>query len=324
MSSATQDNIPASVLDQALQWAVVMHSGTQSTEDQQAFDSWLAESVFNQIAWQRLQLIDQEFASVRPRADMGAKALKCVATQGQRKRWNKSLSALLSLTLLLGLVFALLPRATIWQAQYVTASGEQQQIQLASGARLYLNSNTALDIDKGDTVTQVRLYRGQLFVDSSAASSAQKPIIITDDGRFTPVGTRFCVHKQKQATHLSVTQGEVTIQTLNKPQARVRAKSGERWQVSEASVNRLAPSGLNPEGWLEGIIEADNARLGDVLDALSHYRRGWLTYDQGAEQLRVTGVFRLDDTESALNALEASMPLTIERTTRWWISVKAK
>jgi len=80
---------------------------------------------------------------------------------------------------------------------------------------------------------------------------------------------------------------------------------------------------LRPEAWVEGVVEADDAPLGRVLEALARHRHGWLRYDAAVAQLRVSGVFRLDDTDSALRALEQSLPIRIERTTDWWVTIEA-
>jgi len=313
------------VLDQAIQWAVTLNSGIQTSADQQDFNSWLREDPAHKVAWQRMQAIEQELACALPASAAGTRAL--IRVDEDRRQRNRKFGGLLSLFVLLGLSFYF---SAMWQTDYATAIGEQQKIQLAGGATLILGGNTAVDINEQDSAALIHLYRGQVFVDSSAASLAQKPIIMTVDGRFRPIGTRFSVKKLEQSTELEVLQGLVRIQALDLPiedaATAVIAKPGERWQVAQRSsvdieIGKLAPSPISPHAWVEGIIEADNAPLADVLAALAQHRKGWLYHDKAAADLRVTGVFRLDDTDSALEALAASMPITIHTITPWWVGI---
>lgn len=324
-AAASPHDIPEAVLDQAFRWAVVLNSGTAGPSDRQAFDTWLNKDLQHQTAWQRIQMIEQEFTAARSAAKPGLKALKQVARQRQRKRRvAMGLGSLFSAMLLFGLLFGLAPMRYQWQAQYVTATGEQQHIGLASGAHVYLNSHTAVDIENTPQGALVRLYQGEILVDSSAAAASDKPRIVTADARLTPIGTRFLVQKRDETTELTVTEGLVALEPVDgDDDNEVRVKAGERWQVTGGQAAALRPSGLRPGAWIDGIVEADNARLGDVLDALDKHRRGWLRYDAAAADLRVTGIFRLDDTDSALRALERSLPVRIDRITDWWVTMKA-
>ena len=89
-------------------------------------------------------------------------------------------------------------------------------------------------------------------------------------------------------------------------------------------IEALADDGLEPGGWREGVIEADNARLADVVAALGRYHRGWLRCDPAVAALRVTGVFRVDDIDAALQSLQRTLPLQVQRNTAWWISLQAR
>lgn len=324
MSAASHHDIPEAVLDQVFHWAVVLNSGTADAADFQAFADWLDKDLRHQIAWQRIQMIEQEFTAARAAANPGFCALTRVIRQRQRKRRVAAgLGSLLSLLVLIGLLLSLTPMRYQWQAQYTTAIGAQQHISLVGGAQVYLNSRAAVDIENSAQGVLIRLYQGEILVDSSAAATSDKPRVVTSDARLTPVGTRFVVQKRDDTTELSVTDGLVALKPVG-GNGEVRVKADERWQVTDGQVTVLVPSGLRPGAWIERIVEADNARLGDVLEALGKQRHGWLRYDAAAADLRVTGIFRLDGTDNALHALERSLPIRIDRMTDWWVTVRAR
>ncbi len=88
----------------------------------------------------------------------------------------------------------------------------------------------------------------------------------------------------------------------------------------------MAPhaSGLRAGGWADGVVEARGAPLGEVLEALGPYRAGWLGYAPEVAGLKVTGVFQLNDTDAALDAIAQSLPVRVVHRTRWWVRVEEK
>lgn len=74
-------------------------------------------------------------------------------------------------------------------------------------------------------------------------------------------------------------------------------------------------------GWTDGLLTARNMPLDAFLAELARYQRGWLRCGPGVAALRVSGVFLLDDLPAALDTLARSLPVRIERATRWWTRV---
>ncbi len=311
-------DIPESVLDEAFRWAVVLNSGTTGQREQSEFERWL-QAPLHRSAWQCIQVVEQEFAAARGGARRGLQVLDRVAGERRKRRLRHAVGTLLSLALLAGLLLS--PLRYLWQSQYVTGD-ERETIALAGGARIDLDSGTALDVEQVDGRTVLHLYRGRILVDSSAAAPADKPRIVTEHGSFTPLGTRFVVTGQDDATELAMLQGRVQITPNDGVEA--EATAGQQWQVTTRRAQSIAGNGLVPDGWADGVIEADNARLDDVLAAIGRYRRGWLHCDPAVASLRVTGLFHLDDTDGALQALQQSLPVQVEYTTHWWVSVQAR
>jgi transmembrane sensor len=74
-------------------------------------------------------------------------------------------------------------------------------------------------------------------------------------------------------------------------------------------------------GWRDGVLVAQNQPLADFLRELDRYRPGVLRWDSALEALRVTGSFRLDNTDRILALLAASLPLEVQMRTRYWVTL---
>jgi transmembrane sensor len=65
--------------------------------------------------------------------------------------------------------------------------------------------------------------------------------------------------------------------------------------------------------------------LSDVLQTLAGYRHGLVRFDaQALKDLRVSGVFKLDDTAAALAALADNLPIQVEYFTDLLVVVKPR
>ena len=315
MTFATDKPIPNDILEQAFHWAMVTGDSAASAADHRALAQWLQQHPLHRIAWQRMEMMEQEFSSARPAAQQGSYILQRRHRQRRRKL---AAGSVLSLLLLCSSIFY---AQTLRLYDYKTATGEQQQITLQGGATVRLNSQTALDIEHNTDGITLYLHRGEILVDSAGATPKNKPRLVTQHGQFTPVGTRFVVSLHQERSQLAVTHGRVNIST---PSETGDAVAGEQWQIIDQRITQQQHNGLAPAAWTDRVIEANNARLGDVLAALGQYHRGWLRYSDTVAELRVTGVFQLDNTSSALHTLENSLPIHISKLTDWWVFIGEK
>jgi transmembrane sensor len=70
------------------------------------------------------------------------------------------------------------------------------------------------------------------------------------------------------------------------------------------------------------MLKADDRPLVEVLQALGSWRHGVLQFDEQALQdIRVSGVFRLDDTDAALATLADNLPIRIEHFTPLFVRI---
>jgi transmembrane sensor len=109
------------------------------------------------------------------------------------------------------------------------------------------------------------------------------------------------------------------LQPLRGPVFSLRA--GQQVSLQAMGAGRLEPFDVLAPGWRDGVLMAQNQPLGDFLRELSTYRPGLLRWEPELESLRVTGSFRLEDTDRILTLLAASLPLEVHRRTRYWVTL---
>jgi len=64
--------------------------------------------------------------------------------------------------------------------------------------------------------------------------------------------------------------------------------------------------------------------LGEVVKELRRYRNGYLGIAPEVAHLRVFGSFPLRDTDNTLSMLASALPIRIQRTLPWWVSIEAR
>lgn len=325
MNAATGKNRPSSqVLDDAFTWAVRLASGTVSAEERDAFDTWLNGKPEHEIAWRRIQAIEQEFSNAKTAAGSGSAALRRV--DGARRSRQKA-KAVFGIVVGAILMSAAALKGPIYmdrlQADHVTWTDENRTIDLAGGAKLYLKGGTAADVSAENGLVTVTIRHGEILLNTSGAGASAKPIVSSDHGSFTPIGTRFVVKKSDDATDVAVIEGRVKAEAMvGEPALTIEAGNGAR--LSPEGAARLASNGIVPGAWIDGIVEADNARLGSVMDLLTENAWSIVHIDAAAADMRISGVFKLDDLDSAVGAMQRILPIRVQNRTGFWISITAE
>ena len=168
----------------------------------------------------------------------------------------------------------------------------------------------------------LRLYAGEILVDT-AADPRQRPFLVcTDQGLLRAVGTRFSVRCGDSASTLDVFDGEVELSCADSGERR-RVAAGERAVFTRSGIAPEAPADPARHAWARGVLLADSLPLADFLAELGRYRRGYLGCDPAVASLRVMGNFPLADTDHALAMLETVLPVKVSRTLPWWVVVRA-
>lgn len=214
-----------------------------------------------------------------------------------------------------------LEQLPVWMADQRTGVGERLQIALADGSQLQLNSNSAVDVRFDGHQRVIELLQGELWVD--VAKDARRPFVVrTDQGTATALGTRYLVKRAPDGTTV-VTVIESTVAVKGDTNEGVKVMAGQRSILDHGRAEPpQAIDDTDPDAWTRGLLKVNDQPLSDVLQTLASYRHGLVRFDpQALRGLRVSGVFRLDDT-AALAALADNLPIQVEYFTDLLVVVK--
>lgn len=307
MSGAAPD--PRQVVRAAAQWLALMESGGADEQDRVNLQRWRDTSASHEHAWQKAQALRQRFADLP-----SALALSSLdrPEPGRRVVLKRALGAV-ALVPAAWLISRQLP-LDVWQADLHTATGERKKVQLGDGSSLQLNTASAVDVDMEHR--RLKLIEGEM---SLKVPGALPLTVQTKFGQVIVNQSEVCVRQDQDSCRVSVYNGSVQLQPLQGPAFTLRSGRQASLQIAGAgsmtSFDALAP------GWREGVLMAKDQPLGDFLRELSTYRPGVLRWEPALEVLRVTGSFRLDDTDRVLALLAASLPLDVHSRTRYWVTL---
>jgi transmembrane sensor len=72
--------------------------------------------------------------------------------------------------------------------------------------------------------------------------------------------------------------------------------------------------------WREGYLVFDQTPLAEVVATLNRYRKGRVTlHDESFADRRLSGLFRLADTDRIIAAIAETTPLRVTRLTDYWV-----
>jgi len=319
--------IPADVRDQALAWFTLSQSGDISETDLQQLQRWRQSDSEHERAWQRMVglpgvMKSRAQALENPAARRALQHTRYVS--GDRR---KALKVLIGAGLLGAVGWQ--TKDTHWLqsalADLHTATGERRHQALADGTQLWLNTDTAVDIRFSSGERRIVLRYGEVDI-LTGSDSAQRPMRVqTRDAVLRPLGTRFTVRSDDagSGTLLSVSSGRVATSIPGNPAEQI-VEAGYQAHIGDGRVFPIQPANPSSLAWIDGFIIAERMRLGDFVAQLARYRSGVLRCDPRVANLLLTGSYPLDDSERILSLLEDSLPVSIVRRTRYWVTVTAR
>lgn len=286
-----------------------MESGAANERDHANLQHWRDSHPSHEQAWQKAQLLRQRFADLPSALAMAS----LDRPQTSRRTVLKRAVGAVALVPTAWLISRQLP-LDVWRADLRTATGEGKKVQLAGGSSLQLNTASAVDIDLKNR--RLTLVEGEIALNVPGTS----PLTIqTHFGQVVVSQSQACVRQGQTGCKVSVLKGAVQLQPLRGPVFSLRA--GQQVSLQAMGAGAVEPFDVLAPGWRDGVLMAQNQPLGDFLRELSSYRPGLLRWEPELESLRVTGSFRLEDTDRILTLLAASLPLEVHKRTRYWVTL---
>ena len=304
-------------LEAAATWYVQLNDGTNDEARTRAWRAWLKACPQHAVAWGRVEKLQSQWAMIAPEAALSS----LDAARAQRRDVLKILGMLLAVGSGTWLAGEQVPYRALL-AEHRTGRRERRSLRLDDGSQLELNADTSVDIHFDSQQRLIRLHRGEILV-QTAKDPDQRPLIVhTADGSVRALGTRFSVRQLPGQTRVGVEQSAVEIRPYGQIDQCLRLEAGQQVTFDSDDIGRVEGLPLASTAWVQGMLSVDDWRLGDFVEELGRYRPGILRCATAVADLRISGAFRIYDTETILENLSKTLPVKVRFLTRYWASIE--
>ncbi|WP_256098567.1 FecR domain-containing protein [Pseudomonas putida] len=304
-------------LRQAAHWFSQLNSGDVQASDYSAWQLWLNATPVNSWAWQQAERLQTRMAASENPASARVLALAAHGRNASRRRVVKA-----GLVLLGGGALSLggyrEVKQSAWLADVRTGVGEQRSLLLNNGTAVVLNTASAADVGDLREAPWLRLRQGELMVTVPARQTCK---VVTRNGTIEAGESRFAVRLFEDSSSLEVFAQQAQVKLASGQT--LQLASGQRCQFNEQGFSSVEAVALAADAWGQGLLIANDQRLDTFIANLSRYRPGWLRCAQSVAGLRISGTYKLSDTDQILRALATSLPVQVQARTRYWVTVTA-
>ena len=219
-----------------------------------------------------------------------------------------------ALVVAIGLAFAVV-YLQVRPVQYETAVSEQRDVLLADGSRITLNTDTALTVRYTDSSRRVDLQRGEAIF--AVKHDVARPFEVVAGQTVTrALGTEFNVDRRSDRIRVSVIEGVVRVSAAARDgagkvtplvPALTKGRSAE-FQNGDDRIVEAAADLKRIQAWRARRLEFSDTPLPEALEEFNRYSTAHIVI--GATDLntvRVSGVFRIGDTEGFLFSLREAL-----------------
>ncbi len=295
------------IRSEAAAWYFRRDAGPLAPEAEAEFQRWLSEpghrSAYAEIAgtWSALSRIERP--SMRP-----ARRYLRHAVPGA------ALAAMLALAIL---------NSSWWRhlgADAATGVGETEEIVLADGSRVDLNTDTAIQIRYDGRERRIRVVGGEALF--TVAKDPGRPFVVeTASGSATALGTVFSVRQDANETVVTVLESRVAVEPGVEAGQAATLASGQSVRFSSTKLDAIETVDADARtAWRRGKLIFIDKPLGEVIDELNRYHRGYIRIvDPGIRRQRVNGVFETRDPLHALDLVQTSLGLRSTRLTDYLV-----
>jgi transmembrane sensor len=301
------------VRDEAARWFVRLQEPAVDVEAYRRFEAWLAEHPQHRDEFQLLQGL-WTATDLLPAARLKALCETPPARSKRRPMVRYAVAAsVLAVALGLGL-FSGLNHPSTYTAEYSTALGERRHVALPDGSMIDLNSRSRVQVRFEKNRRGIELTEGEAMF--SVEHDTSRPFVVeAGNGKVTVTGTRFDVRRDSAQTRVAVEQGTVKVQRLDAAAGDFVSLTAGLGSHIDAQGNVAAAYAVNPAeltAWRSGKLVFNNASLSEVAAEVSRYREKPLTVgNDKVGNLRLTSVFKSDNTDALLKALPSILPVAV-------------
>lgn len=297
-------------LQAALDWQVSLWSGEMGTDERRAWAAWLSADAGNQQAWTEVERLAGRLGDLP--SDVARHSLRRPARVSRRQALG-----------LVGLAGAgALVSRSHWTARALadcrSGPGEQRSLKLPDGSGLMLNTASAVNLDFADDRRLRVLAGSEIALDRRHVSAGPLRIEMAEMRLHAGAG-HMVLRDHGERLQLSVLAGELRVQPRRGATETLNA--GDAAWVTVDGVRRYPLRADLALDWTRGVLRAERQPLAAFLAELGRYRHGFVYCDDAVASLVVSGAFRIDDTDFALQSLARALPVAVHYRTPWLVRV---
>lgn len=312
-------NIPNDPRDAAAYWFARVHSGNFSVAERDDFKQWRQADIRHELEYRALDEIWQA-TSMLPEDDLRelleAPEPSAELRRQSRRRWLVGAGSVCAAALVGGVVFyGYGTESPTHTFRYVTAHGEQRQVSLPDGSIIEMNVSTELIVRYYAKRRVVELVGGEATFD--VASNQAWPFLVEiGDVDVRVTGTVFNVCREPDYVSVAVQTGSVEVTSGNWwNREKVMLMAGTATQVRPDSPLAIEQADVSMlTAWHHGKVVFRDQPLEDVVREMNRYLPQPIRLtDNRLRQLRMAGVFSIQDAEGFLQALQSHLPIVVVR-----------
>lgn len=311
--SAEQDHL----IEQATRWIVLLRSGQASEAEHQAFIAWRNRDPRHDELCLRLERTLGVFqVPIAQGVDGGVLQRALNAPSSRRKVLQR---ALLGAGLMVGGGWSLSPSLESLSADFSTGIAQRQTVHLEDGSELVLNAQSAADV-QFDPQRRVLKWRGGEGLIHVAGD--RRPFILQTSGGDIYTRDARVLLRDRDA-QCRVGAMDKAVQIVTRGGDRLQLQPGQEVSFDRFRFGVVQALRSGDSAWVNGLLEVRDSPLSDVIDALRPYRHGVLRLDPAIAGLRVSGLYRLDQSDVVLEALSRTLPIRVTRRSDYWVTLVA-
>lgn len=328
---STTDPVPPERLAEAGVWIARMHGDTRGRGVENGLRRWLHANPDNARAFELATEVWEDAEGLRRFVP-----LRPQAQPASRGGWQFAVAAAALATMLLVV-------GVVW-FQHVgviaTGVGEQRQLVLEDGTRVFLNTDTRLVVKYDEQARRVELRGGEALF--NVAKKSNWPfIVVAGDRQVKALGTSFVVRRDDERVAVMLMEGCVQVSpqssstpgipadtqaqagsssvaqpaaaTVRLPKETFTLTPGQRLTFSNGAAASLdTPSMENATAWRRGQVILDDTPLRVAAEEMNRYNSIKLVIESPeAAELLVNGLFQAGDSTHFANAVAQAYGLRI-------------
>lgn len=226
------------------------------------------------------------------------------------KSWSWKIAAAIALIFVIPFEFS---DFSVQFSDQRTFVGEQRVIKLDDGSSIFLNTDSAVDIDFDAHSRQVRLIKGEALFD--VTQDPDRPFTIDmQHGKLTVVGTRFTAKTAGDNDEAFVLEGKVWTEAYKSSSNSKRILKAQDFANINSTGKISVEKKLASPDWAQGRLVFNGTPLSDVVTEIDRYLPGAIFIAKSEfKKKRLTATYSLDKLETAPEIIADTMDLDIQR-----------